>query len=737
MMLFAPQIRTELVPRRLTVLRLCGLLVVIVVSILSAACSLPSSHQSPSGLAFRVRVAAGAAQDLTSSSDLIESLALRQAEFRVLVVDDGTLGPGGAFRARFSSDAGSLEDTAPSSVLSASYIASNLSWSAGPPPSAEFDNLNPATRYLIVVYAELEIESSPGIFTTERYYGYTRVTTRAGEVTTTEVSLVASYDDLSAQVLGWYGISLPPRGLSAMIYVDQGSGSDENTGSVDSPLATLTAAVAQVQSGGTIRVTGGNYTEDMIVIDKAINVMGSFDPTFSVQDRLGTPTSIRTSQTSFGVGFQGAASLYVTASGNLTLSEAVVSSGLFDGLPTHALIVDGGSVAISDAEIRSGVPDGATPVIDSYGIRIFDSNGVSLQSVSFVSGSEVHPPTLLYAIRSESFSGNFSINSSTFTTPTQVNAVAQEYLPISINAAATADIEIVNNDIGFALQSATALSSSLLISGDNSGVGTRVMVTGNSIREIGNAGGSNNGLNIESGGDVTVSNNQFLWDVAPSDTNGNLVNAILIAGTTNQVVITANEVSIGTNSGNATQAVRVETPATITNNAIIIDFNNAMDTTSSALVLGNAATESSIVHNSLQARGSAIRIEGTTGSSLIIANNLLWRTGGTQSVVGGSNLDSTGLPLNAVDSNMFIGSPHVTFIPASFTDIALLNLETWAAANQVDLPANLGLTDLRPTVGTPVGYTQGGAAGYLGLVSEDFDGNPRTAPVTIGAFEYD
>lgn len=110
--------------------------------------------------------------------------------------------------------------------------------------------------------------------------------------------------------------------------------------------------------------------------------MGSYDSTFSVQYRLGTPTSIRTSQTIFGAGFQGVASVYVTSTGNLALAEIVVSSGLFDGLPTHALIVDGGSVAVTEVEVRAGVPDGATAVTDSYEIRIFNGNSTTLQSVS-------------------------------------------------------------------------------------------------------------------------------------------------------------------------------------------------------------------------------------------------------------------------------------------------------------------------------------------------------------------
>ncbi|MCA1755310.1 MAG: hypothetical protein LC641_11565 [Spirochaeta sp.] len=582
------------------------------------------------------------------------------------------------------------------------------------------------------MYAELTFDGG----SIERYYGYSRALTNAGEISTATVNLNASYQDLAAQVRDWYEINLPERGFQTNVYVDQDTGDDTNIGSIDLPVATLTTALAQVEAGGIIRVTGGNYFEDMLVIDKVVEVMGSYDPTFSVQDRLGTPTSIRTSQTSFGAGFQGVASIYVTNTGNLTLSEAVVSSGLFDSLPTHAIVVDGGSVTVTETEIRAGVPDGTTAVTDSYGIRIFNSTSVSLQSVDFASGSEVYPPTLLHALRSESFAGSLAINSSSFTTPSQTNPIAQEYVPISLNATATADIEIADNDISFAQQSAISLSRSLEITGEDSGVGTRITVTGNSIREVGNAGGSNNGLTIESGGEVTVRNNELLWIGTPRDTVGNLVSAMLVTGNTNQVTLTANDVSIGDNGGTATQALRVEAPATIINNVVIVTFNNAINTTSSALALGNPATDSIIVHNSLQARGSAVRIEGTTVSSLAISNNLLWRTSGTQAVIQGPGLNSALLAPDAINSNFFIGAPQVAFDNA-FNDIGVLNGQPWANANQAGLPAELSLVNLRPTATSPATFIEGGSNAYLGLVPEDFDGNARTGSVSIGAFEYD
>lgn len=186
---------------------------------LAMGCTMPSAEQPPSGLALRVTVPAGATGSAASGLGDVTALELSSGVFRLLIADDVGLASGGSFRSRFRSDAGSIEDDAPSPALSASYIASSLSWTPGQSLSAEFNNLNAGARYAIVVYAELTIEDNPGEFSTAGYYGYTRVLTSAGEVSAAAVNLNASYQDLAAQMLSWYGITLPPRGLPTLLTV--------------------------------------------------------------------------------------------------------------------------------------------------------------------------------------------------------------------------------------------------------------------------------------------------------------------------------------------------------------------------------------------------------------------------------------------------------------------------------------------------------------------------------------
>jgi len=182
-----------------------------------SACSLPSANEAPAGLQVQVRVPAIASQTENAvQGSEVSSLDLVGVDFGLIMVDDRDLSSGTALGTRFSEDIGSLDATESESSIGAQYLTSTLSWQPGRNASVQFDNLNPGARYAIVLYAELEIEDPPGVFSTEERYGYTRVRTQAGETTAALVNLDSNYENLSDQILNWYGIALPVKDTASV-----------------------------------------------------------------------------------------------------------------------------------------------------------------------------------------------------------------------------------------------------------------------------------------------------------------------------------------------------------------------------------------------------------------------------------------------------------------------------------------------------------------------------------------
>jgi len=182
------------------------------------ACSLPSSGETPTGLALQVRVPASTTQ--ATGNELgseMEALELVGVDFGLVMVDDRELSSGSAFRTRFSQDVGGLDAGSLVPETGSQYLTRTLSWQPGQNASVQLDDLNPDARYVVVLFAELEIEDPPGVFTVEERYGYTRVLTRAGQTTAALVNLNNTYEVLSGAILGWYGIALPVKGAPDLL----------------------------------------------------------------------------------------------------------------------------------------------------------------------------------------------------------------------------------------------------------------------------------------------------------------------------------------------------------------------------------------------------------------------------------------------------------------------------------------------------------------------------------------
>ena len=106
-----------------------------------------------------------------------------------------------------------------------------------------------------------------------------------GEISSYDVALSASEDTLSVEAKGYgdcnaIGAADGGETISAendIIYVDV-NGDDENEGSIDAPVATITKAVELAQEGsGQIIINEGTYTENTIYITKDLNITGVGD----------------------------------------------------------------------------------------------------------------------------------------------------------------------------------------------------------------------------------------------------------------------------------------------------------------------------------------------------------------------------------------------------------------------------------------------------------------------------
>lgn len=191
---------------------------------------------------------------------------------------------------------------------------------------------------------------------------------------------------------------------TATVYVDAATGNDLNRGSLEYPVSTVTQALSQLDSGGTIRVTSGQYGVDSIIISEEspnFSLVGSYDnPDFSTRT-LGPPGTVFTH--SGGSQF------------NWTISAPDVEVS-FDGVlfqtPDNiaanrsALRVLRGTVSISNSEIRTG---GGAGTNESHGLIIQDIAGlpgvknVTVENTRFVADNGSN------TIRLVNFSGSGSV----------------------------------------------------------------------------------------------------------------------------------------------------------------------------------------------------------------------------------------------------------------------------------------------------------------------------------------
>ncbi|GAB6088475.1 DUF1565 domain-containing protein [Spirochaeta dissipatitropha] len=219
---------------------------------------------------------------------------------------------------------------------------------------------------------------------------------------------------------------------------------------------------------------------------------------------------------------------------------------------------------------------------------------------------------------------------------------------------------------------------------------------------------------------------------------------------------------------NPTEAAAVDNPGIIEGNHIY--FGNAPG----AFVIGIQANDYYIIRNNVIQQGgtgtgatfNGIRVILTDNNSYQILHNTIVNTNAELNTVRLITIDNLVNPV--ISNNVLLSSGNGTAVHVSGAGqepSELHNNLMWGATllydGFADINTLVGLNDLpyaqdnvnidpqllegilggndwwAPSLNSPVGLTEGGTDAWLGVVPEDILGNPRSVPVSIGAYEVD
>jgi hypothetical protein len=252
---------------------------------------------------------------------------------------------------------------------------------------------------------------------------------------------------------------------------------------------------------------------------------------------------------------------------------------------------------------------------------------------------------------------------------------------------------------------------------------------------IGGSGEYTNGIFIEEAVG-TISNNTI------NGGDGNYSTGI--ANSSGIVVIDSNEINGG--SGNSTNAIFNTGDGanpTIQNNVILGGGNGANNSYGVNIWDDSMAT---IYNNTIDgglantARCISLKFGGST-----ITNNILFTSGTGSSRYGIYELPGDTEPSELKNNDIF-DCPTALYYdydasPRDLTDIADVNAMTditgGVSGNVSVDPVFVGSGDFHLSSSSPVSVTEGGLDLSVEGLTEDKDGNPRTNPYSIGAYEYD
>lgn len=248
------------------------------------------------------------------------------------------------------------------------------------------------------------------------------------------------------------------------------------------------------------------------------------------------------------------------------------------------------------------------------------------------------------------------------------------------------------------------------------------------------------GIYIDGTGTVTLSNNFISGGLGTSASYG-------INANTAACILDRNTIVAGGNGASITAAVNTHgNPLTITNNTI---EGGEGSSHSHGISMVTAAIPAPTIANNTISGGSggtayAIDLQNDGGGIVVsIENNILFTTGGANRY--GVWVSDSSCALSSLKNNDLFNCPTELYYnsgsTAGYTDdecgIAFLNEFPNAAGNVRANPAfvEAGAGNWRFTAPSPVGVTQGGLT--IAGVTLDRDGNARTTPYSIGAFEKD
>lgn len=563
--------------------------------------------------------------------------------------------------------------------------------------------------------------------------------------------------------------SFSTRGSTQYVKPLAQGGSDGNEGSSPaSPLQSISEAVNRAIANDTILVMQGEFLE-VVAVGLPLSITGSLDSSFANPSVTTTPTILRAPVT-------GAASttLTVVPGGSLNLQHMLVenqnSSG--DYAVDAMQVQDGATATLEWVHLRSGKGvNSSFTGSSSTGLVLSGTANVAINgNTDFIMGdSAVYPYLSRGLFTTDTFRGTLSINGTNNRflpfNPTLTLPSAREYRPVELlgHPSFTSTVAISGSDFLLGTFNAGVVSYVIRMNAPQ----MDFSLVGNTIREAMNGTGANYGVYVESSYALRIENNTFAWDgfngvdyTGQRDSAGTQV-VIGINGTGHQSTpaIIRNRIALGPNS-EASYAYGIHTfgiKANIASNVIYrtsqgpVTDNNTHYVTAIMVGANGTAWQTQVIGNTVVLDRSlgAILIQyaggGGANTKGYLANNIFYSLTTGIGQIDFQNFAPTAN--DTVHNNLFSQYTTVVMPSVDVSVINNLNSLAWASSNYYEAsPVILGRADWFALSGSSsLTLREGGAGGPPGnptdylidpVLNQANNGTLRTAPVSIGAFEY-
>jgi hypothetical protein len=511
------------------------------------------------------------------------------------------------------------------------------------------------------------------------------------------------------------------------------TGSVGAAGSTGAPLAGIQEAIALAESGETINIAAGSYSETGgVTVDQTVTIEGSWDPTFSFQD-LGTQLTTVTSPTPVDgstVTVTGVGTTAQLRNLRIELDNPSVATNY-----SAVTVTTGADAAIEQSRIVVVQSAGAF----SYAIRVNNSAGnVTIRGNEIQAAETAGVQTAEGISIAGTYTGAVTVggpapaDGNTFLATGGPDSI--HHIRVSTGAAATAPSIIVQNNT-FESISGTGdnWQHSIYAQSDEA----NLEIADNVF--FGHTNAATNSLwaiRIQSDGDVTVRNNRFAMTL---DTDSPVTAIEIEAGTgAGSTTINANKVQMAGANSQTNTGIRVLRTALISNNIVVQEGTSP--TTGVFQGVESEGENTKILHNifydqNTSVLGNLVRLPA--GNNQIVTNNIFLGPDAGPNDGRGLFISDTAL-VAEVNSNLFFGLTWVieNDTGGAFADPAVTNLNAraFAAGNIADDP----ILDSVSVIADATWYKPGilpTGDNYLVDVPEDINGTVRTDPPVIGAYQ--